>query len=539
MGLKYTEEKLNSLDKETIIQLFLSQQEQLEGINQNLRLVLEQMADLKRHRFGRSTERHETEGQISFMEVDGTVVFFNEAEAVVAEAEDAEDIPIRKKPRKRNGKREEDLKGLPVVVIEHALEETELNQCFGENGWKELPDEVYRRYAFTPAKVEVEEHHVKVYAGKKTDRIIKAPHPKSLLRGSLVSPSLEAAIMNAKYVNAVPLYRQEQEFLRYGLQISRQNMANWTIQCADRYLAVLYDYLHQKLYGYHVLQADETPVLVNKDGRNAGSKSYMWVYRTSQMYPDRQIVLYEYQMTRNASHPREFLKGFNGICVTDGYQVYHTLEKEREDLKIAGCWSHGRRRFDEAVKALPKAKQKESLAYLALTMIQAIYREEKPLKDLPAEERKRRRDLSVRPLVEAYFVWLKENIHKVPQKGKTWEGFNYCLNQEKYLKVFLEDGEVPMHNNAAEQSIRGFCIGKKNWVMIDTIAGAKSSAIIYSIAETAKANHLKPYEYFEYLLTEIPRHMEEKDLSFCEDLLPWSPTLPERCRKHKGSGQPS
>lgn len=539
MGLKYTEEKLNSLDKETIIQLFLSQQEQLEGINQNLRLVLEQMADLKRHRFGRSTERHETEGQISFMEVDGTVVFFNEAEAVVAEAEDAEDIPIRKKPRKRNGKREEDLKGLPVVVIEHALEETELNQCFGENGWKELPDEVYRRYAFTPAKVEVEEHHVKVYAGKKTDRIIKAPHPKSLLRGSLVSPSLEAAIMNAKYVNAVPLYRQEQEFLRYGLQISRQNMANWTIQCADRYLAVLYDYLHQKLYGYHVLQADETPVLVNKDGRNAGSKSYMWVYRTSQMYPDRQIVLYEYQMTRNASHPREFLKGFNGICVTDGYQVYHTLEKEREDLKIAGCWSHGRRRFDEAVKALPKAKQKESLAYLALTMIQAIYREEKRLKDLPAEERKRRRDLSVRPLVEAYFVWLKENIHKVPQKGKTWEGFNYCLNQEKYLKVFLEDGEVPMHNNAAEQSIRGFCIGKKNWVMIDTIAGAKSSAIIYSIAETAKANHLKPYEYFEYLLTEIPRHMEEKDLSFCEDLLPWSPTLPERCRKHKGSGQPS
>ena len=277
MGLKYTEEKLNSLDKETIIQLFLSQQEQLEGINQNLRLVLEQMADLKRHRFGRSTERHETEGQISFMEVDGTVVFFNEAEAVVAEAEDAEDIPIRKKPRKRNGKREEDLKGLPVVVIEHALEETELNQCFGENGWKELPDEVYRRYAFTPAKVEVEEHHVKVYAGKKTDRIIKAPHPKSLLRGSLVSPSLEAAIMNAKYVNAVPLYRQEQEFERYGLPISRQNMANWTIQCADRYLAVLYDYLHQKLYGYHVLQADETPVLVNKDGRNAGSKSYMWV----------------------------------------------------------------------------------------------------------------------------------------------------------------------------------------------------------------------------------------------------------------------
>ena len=532
MALEYTEEKLNSLDKETVIQLFLSQQEQLKQIDQTLQLVLEQVADLKRHRFGKSSERHETEAQISFMEVDGKIVFFNEAEAV-AEEESGKvaETATRQKPKKRQGKREEDLSGLPVVVIEHSMSEEELEERFGKDGFKQLPDEVYRRYGFTPAKVEVEEHHVKVYAGKKTDEIVRAPHPECLLRGSLVSPSLEAAVMNAKYVNAVPLYRQEQEFERYGLHISRQNMANWTIQCADRYLAVLYDYLHEKMYDYHVLQADETPVLVSKDGRPAGAKSFMWVYRTGRMYTDRQIVLYEYQKTRNASHPREFLKNFNGICVTDGYQVYHTIEAEREDLKIAGCWSHARRRFDEAVKALPKAKQKDSRAYLALTMIQAIYREEKLLKDLPAEERKIRRQLSVRPLVEAYFTWARENILKVPQKSKTWEGLNYSINQEKYLKVFLDDGEVPMDNNAAEQSIRGFCIGKKNWVMIDTIAGAKSSAIIYSIAETAKANNLKPYDYFEYLLTEIPKHLDDTDRRFLEDLLPWSPNLPVNFRK--------
>ena len=532
MALEYTEEKLNSLDKETIIQLFLSQQEQLKQIDQTLQLVLEQVADLKRHRFGRSSERHETEAQISFMEVDGKIVFFNEAEAVAEEESgEAAGIATRQKPQKRQGKREEDLSGLPVVVIEHSMSEEELEERFGKDGFKQLPDEVYRRYGFIPAKVEVEEHHVKVYAGKKTDEIVRAPHPECLLRGSLVSPSLEAAVMNAKYVNAVPFYRQEQEFERYGLHISRQNMANWTIQCADRYLAILYDYLHEKMYSYHVLQADETPVLVNKDDRPAGKKSFMWVYRTGRMYTDYQIVLYEYQKTRNASHPREFLKDFNGICVTDGYQVYHTIETEREDLKIAGCWSHARRRFDEAVKALPKATQKDSRAYLALTMIQAIYREEKRLKDLPAEERKLRRQLSVRPLVEAYFTWARENILKVPQKSKTWEGFNYSINQEKYLKVFLDDGEVPMDNNAAEQSIRGFCIGKKNWVMIDTIAGAKSSAIIYSIAETAKANNLKPYDYFEYLLSEIPKHLDDTDLSFLDDLLPWSPNLPANCRK--------
>ena len=531
MALEYTEEKLNSLDKKTLIQLFLSQQEQLKRIDQTLQLVLEQVADLKRHRFGRTSEKHEMEAQISFMEVDGKIVFFNEAEAVVEEAGEAAEAAIRQKPKKKQGKREEDLSGLPVVVIEHSMSEGELEERFGKDGFKQLPDEVYRRYGFTPAKVEVEEHHVKVYAGKKTDEIVRAPHPECLLRGSLVSASLEAAVMNAKYVNAVPLYRQEQEFERYGLHISRQNMANWTIQCADRYLAVLYDCLHEKMYDYHVLQADETPVLVNKDGRPAGAKSFMWVYRARRMYTDRQIVLYEYQKTHNASHPREFLKNFNGICVTDGYQVYHTVETEREDLKIAGCWSHARRRFDEAVKTLPKAKQKDSRAYLALTMIQAIYREEKLLKDLPAEERKIRRQLSVRPLVEAYFTWVKENILKVPQKSKTWEGFNYSINQEKYLKVFLDDGEVPMDNDAAEQSIRGFCIGKKNWVMIDTVAGAKSSAIIYSIAETAKANNLKPYDYFEYLLTEIPKHLDDIDRRFLDDLLPWSPNLPANCRK--------
>ena len=532
MALEYTEEKLNSLDKETIIQLFLSQQEQLKQIDHNLQLALEQVADLKRRRFGSSSEKHEPDEQISFMEMDGKIIFFNEPEAVADEetGETSETVP-RRKPKKKQGKREEDLEGLPVVMVEHSMTETELERLFGKEGWKRLPDEVYRRYGFTPAKVEVEEHHVKVYAGKKTDEIVKSPHPERLLRGSLVSPSLEAAIMNAKYVNAAPLYRQEQEFERYGLHISRQNMANWTIQCADRYLAVLYDYLHEKMYDYHVLQADETPVLVNRDGRPAGSKSYMWVYRTGRMYTDRQIVLYEYQRTRNASHPREFLKDFSGICVTDGYQVCHTIENEREDLMIAGCWSHARRRFDEAVKALPKAKQKDSRAYLALTMIQAIYREEKQLKELPAQERQNRRQLNVKPLVEAYFVWVRENLSKAPQKSKTWEGFSYSLNQEKYLKVFLDDGEVPIDNNAAEQSIRGFCIGKKNWVMIDTVAGAKSSAIIYSIAETAKANNLKPYDYFEYLLTEIPKHLDDTDRNFLDDMLPWSPNLPANCRK--------
>lgn len=184
----------------------------------------------------------------------------------------------------------------------------------------------------------------------------------------------------------------------------------------------------------------------------------------------------------NASHPRAFLKNFKGICVTDGYQVYHTIEKEREDLRIAGCWTHARRRFDEAVKALPKDKQKNSLAYLALKQIQAIYREENKLASMTTEERLRHRQLTVKPLVDACFAWAKQNLLSVTPKSRTANGLTYSLNQEKYLRTFLEDGEVPMDNNFADQAIRPFCVGKKNWVMIDTIAGAEASAIIYSIA---------------------------------------------------------
>ena len=529
--MKFTEEQLNNFDKAMLVQLFLAQQEQLIDIDKKLQLVLEQVAVLNQNRFGRSSEKLDADHQIAFIEVDGTIVFFNEAEAVASLDEADEEESTSKRPRKSKGKREEDFKGLPVVPVEHKMTTEELTAEFGDNGWKQMPDEIYRRYRFTPAKVEVEEHHVGVYVAKKEDRIVRAKHPAYLLRGSAVSASLEAAILNAKYVNAIPLYRQEKEFERYGIHITRKAMADWTIKCADRYLAILYDYMHEKLYDYHVIQADETPVLVNRDGRAAGSKSYMWVYRSGKMYKDKQIVLYDYQQTRNASHPREFLKNFKGVCVTDGYQVYHTIEKERADLTIAGCWAHSRRRFDEAVKALPKASQKGSLAYLALKQIQAIYREEGKLDDLTPKERLERRQLSVKPLVEAYFAWVRENADKVPQKGKTWNGFQYSLNQEKYLNAFLEDGEIPMDNNAAEQSIRGFCIGKKNWVMIDSIAGAKSSAIIYSLAETAKANNLKPYDYFEYLLTEIPEHLDDTDRSFCEDLLPWSDKLPSKCRK--------
>ena len=538
MAVKYTEEQLNSVDKSFLIQLLLQQQEQLEAItkelhasNEKMQLLMEQVILGKQNRFGRSSEKMEDTSQICFREVNGTIVFFNEAEAVCdLNAAEPEDLELKSpKQPKRKGKKEADLSGLPVRRIDHYLSEEELEAEFGVRGWKQLPDAISRKYHFVPAKVEVEEHHIGVYASKTDEHMVKADHPKTLLHGSLVSPSLGAAIINGKYVNAVPLYRLEQEFQRYDLQITRQNMANWCIRLAEEYLSILYDYLHKELYFYHVIQADETPVLVNHDGRGAGSKSWMWVYRSGHLYQKQQIVLYEYQQTRNASHPREFLKGYDGICVTDGYQVYHTLEKELEELTIAGCWVHCRRRFDEALKLIPKSYQKESNAFLLMKQIQAIYREEGKLNDLSSDERLKQRQAVIKPLVDAFFAYLK--TINVSKKDKFGDAVGYALNQEKYLRVFLTDGDVPIDNNASERAIRGFCIGKKNWQMIDTIHGAKSSAIIYSIVETAKANNLKPFDYVQHLLEEIPKHMNDKDCSFLEDLLPWSEKLPAGIRK--------
>lgn len=540
MAFKFTEEQLNTLDKSFIVNLFLQLQDQndklsgeIQELNKKMEVLIEQITLANKNRFGRASEKMMDTSQICFMEVDGTIVFFNEAEAVSeldAEEPDTLESKLVRKP-KAVGKKDADIKGLPVNVINHYMTEKELAEEFGENGWKQLPDAISKRYRFIPAKVEIDEHHVGVYASKKDGHILKADHPKALLHGSLVSPTIAAAIINGKYVNAIPLYRLEQEFSRYGLTITRQNMANWMIRLGESYLAVLYDYLHQKIYDYHVIQADETPVLVNRDGRSAGSKSYMWVYRSGHLYADKQIVLYDYHKTRNSSHPREFLRDYSGICVTDGYQVYHTIEKEREDLRIAGCWVHARRKFDEALAVIPKAHQNKSDAFLVIKQIQAIYREEGKLSQLSSEERLMQRQLVIKPLVDALFVYLKKMEPTVPASGQLRKAYTYILNQEKYLRVFLEDGEVPIDNNASERAIRGFCIGKKNWQMIDTINGAHSSAIIYSIAETAKANNLKPYDYFLYLLEEIPKHMDEEDRSFLEDLLPWSQKLPEGIRK--------
>ena len=532
---KYTKEELNSCSKEMLITLLLSTQEQLEQLNANFEKLVEQLAVANNKRYGRSSEKLDViAGQLSLD------MIFNEAEAFTENlyvVEPAEEDVLPAKPKKRSGKREEDLKNLPVETIYHTLSEEKLNEIFGSNGWKQLPDEVFKRVKVQPAVYSVEEHHVAVYAGKDNQTIVKANRPKSLLRNSVITPSLGASIINAKYVNGLPIYRIGQEFERNEIHISRQVIANWMIQLADRYLGIVFDRLHEKLLEFHVLQADETPVMVNKDGRSANSKSYMWVYRTGKYYKNTPIILFDYQKTRKHDHPEAFLKGFHGLLVTDAFSVYEKMDREHPEIAFSACWAHARRRFAEALKALPsnkKAVAKGTVAYQALERIAAIFHLDNEWASLDPDDRLRKRNLSLRKLVEDYFAWLKDiKASNQLLSGKTLEGINYSLNHEKQLMLFLEDGEVPLDNNATEGALRSFCLHKHTWKMIDTIDGAKSSAIIYSITETAKANHLNPFRYVEYLLTELLEHQDDTDRSFIDELLPWSEKLPDICKVHK------
>ena len=563
MALALSEEQLVKLNKKDILQLLLESMAQekelrsqlavltdeLKRTNQQMQVILEKWNLAQANRFGRSSEKmgYDT-GTCQQLEL--AVMYaecFNEAEATVNETPpdepDIEEVTVTAHKRKKHaGKREEDLKDLPhAEPVISTLTEEELLEQLGP-GYRQLKDEVYQRLEFHPSSFEVKEYHICVYVSADGKKFAKAKRPQAdLFRNSIATPSLLAGILNYKYVNALPVHRLAQDFKRSEVNISPQVMCNWVIKSSEIYFSLVYDWMKDVLLKQPVVQADETTLKVNRDGRKAGSSSYMWVYITGEHDDSgKKIVLYDYCRTRSTEHLREFLSSYKGILVSDGYQSYHTFSKE-QSLTSAGCWTHCRRRFVNAIKAaqkdLPEEALKNSIAYQALARISAIYKLDGSWKERTSEYRMEHRQRILKPLVDEYFDWVKEQIKtcNVLPKSETGEGLSYSINQEKYLRAFLDNRDIPIDNSACERAIRPFCVGRKNWNVIDTVEGAQASAIVYSIAETAKANNLKPYQYFEYLLTELPERISrKKDSTFSlDDLMPWSPKLPMSCRKIK------
>lgn len=539
MCRKFTPDELNTMDHESKNDVIYQMQDRLDKLEHDYENLMEQVRLANQQRFGRNTEKLD--------EIAGQLSFFNEAEANcnenVPEPTIEETIACAMKPprkRRKKGQREEDLRDFPQEEISHDVAAEELDDAFGRGNWKSMPDEIFWQLRFEPARWTAEKHVIKVYVGTgrlHQDEFLRGDHPATLFKGSIATPSLEAAVINAKYVNSNPLDRIARDFQENGLNLSKQTMSNWTIWSAERYFLPLYEWMKKRQLEAHVNQCDETPLEVIHDGRPAGSKSYMWVHLTGELSPVPKIIIYEYQKTRHSDHPKEYYKDFTGFLMTDGLEQYHKLERDLEGVTNANCMAHARRHFANAIKALGKGNQKavrSSIAYKALVRIGAIYDLEGALKDLTPEERLKERQASIKPLVEEFFAWIRETLadQKVLPKGETAKGLNYCLNQEKYLKVFLTDGEVPIDDSASERALRNFTIGRKNWVTINTVRGAQASAIIYSLTETARANDLNIYYYVRHLLTELPQliyangKIEESRL---EPLMPWSKTLPADC----------
>ena len=427
--------------------------------------------------------------------------------------------------KKAKGKKQEDWKKITNHRDEYLeLSEEELDKQYGKGKWKRLPDELIYKLEHIPASFEAVTYHIAVYAKDDNQTIARAPKPVEMFPKSIATPSLAASILTAKYVNAIPLNRLEAAYKQNDIHISRAVMANWVIRAYDQYLRYVCEALKQAMIKQSLLHADETPFEVIRDGRAAGSKSYMWVYRTNAKIPGPKAILYQYCSTRGHENPKNYLKDFSGTLVTDGYGAYHKLAKEDPaKFKVAGCWVHLKRKFAEIIKANGK-KFQNPIATEAVRKIQRIYHEEHLIQDLPPEEHLRKRQEKIKPLVDEIFAWVKDKsaVESTENSSEIGKSLQYALNQEKYLRVFLDDASVPLDNNAAEIAIRPFTVGRKNWVIIDTPRGAEASAGIYSIVETAKANGLKLYPYFTYLLEELPKIINEGRTTMPDRLLPWS-----------------
>lgn len=540
----FTEDQLKSMKKEDIIALMQAMQKHQQKQDTEIQLLKEKTKELEflnamlsdrltlaqRKQFGASSEKY----------ADGytQLNLFNEveqaAEPDLPEPGMEEIHPSSYKRKKRSGKKEEDLSAFATTeVVEHKLACSDMFCPDCGTKYKVVTKETVKYLKFIPARFEVVEEATYVYSCPKCGTMRRPEKPPSLLKGSVATPSLVAGIMNAKYVNGMPLARQEREFARYDLNLSTKTMANWIIQCADRYLQPLYELMRETFLRSRYVHGDETRVqVIDEPGQKGTTQNWMWVYLTDEYSGSPRMVLFQYERTRAGYHPVNFLGDqFHGYFTCDGYQAYHSLP---EGIKVTGCMAHARRRFDEALtilkKDFTKEQLKETTAYQAMARIGMLYKIEELIRDKSPEERYQERQKQSKPLLEAFFEWLHTLEDSVDRSSKIGEAVLYTLNQEGYLRRYLEDGHLSIDNTAAERAIKNFAVGRRNWLFSKSIRGAESSAIVYSITETALLNGLKPYDYLTYVLERMKDLGPFPPKEEVQKLLPWSEAIPGDCR---------
>lgn len=506
-------------------------QNSLEKMNEEHKLLREQIDYLTKKLFGRKSEKTDViSGQIDLDEV--AFGQFNEAEVSVDPTE-VETLITKKKSRKGYS-REKALAGV--------VEEDRFFSLREEDRTCEIDGDHLHFMGRKYARTEIEYHPatmklVHLYhesrecrtcrrQGRPYIRTIHGPEP--VLQHSMASASSVAWTMYQKYVNHIPLYRQEKDWQNLGLELKRSTLANWVIKTSQDWLTPMVDRLREKLLAQNYLHADETTLQVLKEeGKSAQTKSYMWVFATGEKSP-APVRIFRYHAGRSGSHAADFLSGYTGYLHTDGYSGYGKVQ----GVTRCTCWSHVRRYF---VDALPKdSKNPESaLPKIGIAYCNKLFEIEDELKGLRAEDRKVKRLELELPVLGAFWAWVDETLPKVLAKSKMGKALQYANNHKKWLMTYLEDGNCAISNNLAENSIRPFTLGRKNWLFSSSTAGADASAAVYSIVETAKANGLNPYKYLQYLLTEIPSSDFRKNAKALDEFLPWNAVIQVACALKK------
>jgi transposase len=415
-------------------------------------------------------------------------------------ADDGNEITVAAHQRKKHGRKA--LPGhLPRIDVVHELSES-MRHCDHDGQLlTEIDEVISEQLDIIPAKIQVIRHIRKKYACDCGQCIKIAPLPAQPIPKSMASPGLLAHITVSKYQDALPLYRQETILQRIGVDIPRATLANWMIRAGDL-VQPLINLMHERLLSHDIIQMDETTVQVLKEaGKTAQSKSFLWLQRGGP--PAHPVMVYHYDPGRGAGVAKRLLEGFRGYLQTDGYDGYNAAVAANH-LTQVGCMAHARRKFSDAVKAQGKNKTRGK-AHRGLALIQRLYRIEKQARKLTAEKRHAHRKLHAEPILDEIRSWLDQALPQVPPRSTTGKALNYLHNEWDKLIRYLDDGRLEIDNNLAENAIRPFVVGRKNWLFSHSVGGVKASANLYSLIETAKANRLEPYAYLRYLFTELPK----------------------------------
>ena len=499
----------------------LKQKQEIDELKRKLEHMNEVFANAQRARFGQSSE------QKNYVLGKDQLSLFNEAEKEQdhkAEEPNPDTVLVAAHERKKKRSQAEMLNHLPEeeVLLEIPDEQLVCGKCGGKMkpiGKKFLRHEMQ----IIPKQVKLLAYYAVTYACDNCEKdtgyahIASVKPPVPLMKHSLASPSTVAYIMTQKYVDGLPLARQEKIWAREGISLSRATMANWVIQCSQTWLKPLYKHMKQELLTHSVIHADETVVQVLKeDNKPATSESRMWLYASGER-SKTPVRIFEYQPDRSGKRPESFLRGFTGCLVTDGYSGYNQVQK----VTHCGCWAHMKRKWREAMP--DGATVKTSKAAVGFQYCNKLFALEKKCADLNDKLRKEYRQNFILPVLEEYFCWVNTLD---PEKGsKLAEAATYARNQKTALCAFVQHGNVPISNNLAENAIRPFAVGRKNWLFCDAVKGAEASAIVYSLVESAKANGIEPFAYLQHMLVQLPYFGKSHSHEELESLMPWPPYI--------------